>query len=113
MTENRGVNMPDRWRELDRVTAVAGIAGTVLLFTHITAISTLGEPGFNASTEDAAEFSRTGDTEWVAAAEATAALGMPVFLWFVAGLTTLLRRAEGAPAWRSTVALVSGVLVAA
>lgn len=37
---------------------------------------------------------------------------MLVFLWFVAGLTTLLRRAEGEPAWRSTAALVSGVLVA-
>lgn len=113
MIDNRSTLTRDRWRELDRVTGIAGILGTVLLFTPIIAISTLGEPGFTATREEAAEFFRNGDTVWVTAAEATAALGMLVFLWFVAGLTTLLRRAEGEPAWRSTVALVSGVLVAA
>ncbi len=102
-----------RWRELDRVTGIAGIIATVLLFAPIIAISAVGEPGFTATREEAAEFFRNGDTAWVTAAEATAAMGMLAFLWFVAGLTTLLRRAEGTPAWRSTVALVSGVLVAA
>lgn len=113
MTEDKGVHKRDRWRELDRATGIAGIIATILLFAPIIAISTLGEPGFNATREESAEFFQNGDTAWVTAAEATAALGMLAFLWFVAGLTTLLRRAEGAPAWRSTVALVSGVLVAA
>lgn len=113
MSEDLGVHKRDRWRELGRATGVAGIIATVLLFTPIIAISTLGEPGFNATREEAAEFFRNGDSAWVSAAEATAALGMVAFLWFVAGLTTLLRRAEGEPPWRSTVALVSGVLVAA
>jgi hypothetical protein len=103
----------DRWRELDRATGIAGILTTILLFTPIIAISTLGEPGFDASAAAAAEFFRAGDTAWVAAAGATAAIGMLAFVWFVAGLTTLLRRTESEPAWRSTVALVSGVLVAA
>ena len=111
--DERGAPQRDRWRELDRVTGIAGIAATLLLFAPIIAISTLGEPGFTATRDQAAEFFRNGDTAWVAAAEATAALGMLAFLWFVAGLTTLLRRAEPEPAWRSTVALVSGVLVAA
>lgn len=113
MSEDLGVHKRDRWRELCRATGVAGITATVLLFTPIIAISTLGEPGFDATREEAAEFFRNGDTAWVSAAEATAALGMVAFLWFAVGLTTLLRRAEGEPPWRSTVALVSGVLVAA
>lgn len=113
MTADASSRRRDRWRELERVTGIAGIVATVLLFAPIIAISTLGEPGFDATAEDAAEFFRAGDTGWVTAAEATAALGMLSFLWFVAGLTTLLRRTEGEPAWRSTVALVSGALVAA
>jgi hypothetical protein len=39
-----------------------------------------------------------------------AAIGI---LWFVVGLALLLRRAEGDPPWRSTIALVSGVLLTA
>lgn len=113
MIEDVGVPKRSRWRELDRVTGIAGILATVLLFAPIIAISTLGEPGFDATRAEAAGFFRSGDTAWVAAAEATAALGMLVFLWFVAGWTTLLRRVEGVPGWRSTVALVSGALVAA
>src|SRR5688572_29350817 len=92
MDDNQGTDRQDRWRELDRVTGIAGILSTLLLFTPIIAISTLGEPGFTATREEAAEFFRNGDTAWVTAAEATAALGMLAFLWFVAGLTTLLRR---------------------
>lgn len=113
MSNDRGAHGRGRWRELDRVTGIAGIAATVLVFAPIIAISTLGEPGFTASRQDAAEFFRRGDTGWIAAAEATAAIGMLAFLWFIGGLTTLLRQAEGRPAWRSTVALVSGALVAA
>ena len=39
-----------------------------------------------------------------------AAMGL---IWFVVGLALLLARAEGNPPWRSGVALVSGVLLAA
>lgn len=103
----------DRWRDLARTTGILALVAVVLLFAPIIAISTLGEPGFDASGEAAAEFFRIGDTAWIAVAEAAAAIGMLIFLWFVVGLTALLRRAEGEPAWRSTVALVSGTLVAA
>ena len=113
MTSDSGVRKRDKWRELERVTGIAGILATLLIFVPITAISTLGEPGFDASREEAAEFFQNGDTAWVSAASATAAVGMLAFLWFAAALTTLLRRAEGEPTWRSTVALVSAVLVAA
>jgi hypothetical protein len=104
---------PDRWRGLARTTGVTAIVAVVLLFAPIIAISALGEPAFDATNEEAAEFFRNADTPWIAAAEATASIGMLAFLWFVVGLTTLLRRVEGEPAWRSTVALVSGTVVAA
>jgi len=113
MTDANGTRKRDRWRELERVTGIAGILATVLIFAPITAISTLGEPGFDATRAQAAQFFVNGDTAWVTAATATASVGMLAFLWFAAALTTLLRRAEGEPAWRSTAALVSAVLVAA
>lgn len=103
----------ERWRGLARATGAAALVAVVLLFAPIIAISTVGEPAFDATNEEAAEFFRNTDTPWIAAAEATASVGMLAFLWFVVGLTTLLRRVEGEPAWRSTVALVSGTLGAA
>lgn len=103
----------ERWRRLARTTGVTALVAMVLLFAPIIAISAVGEPAFDATNEEAAEFFRNTDAPWIAAAGATASLGMLAFLWFVVGLTTLLRRVEGEPAWRSTVALVSGTLVAA
>ena len=103
----------ERWAGLARTTGIIGLVAVVVLFTPIIAISTLGEPAFDASADEAAAFfGRTG-TAWAMAAGAAAGLGMVVFLWFVAAFTTLLRRVEGPPAWRSTAALVSGALVAA
>ena len=113
MTDDSTTAIPERWSGLARTTGIMAIVAVVLLFVPIIAISTMGEPGFDATAEEAAAFFRAADTPWIAAAEATAAIGMLAFLWFVVGLTTLLRRLEGTPAWRSTVALVSGTLVAA
>ena len=42
-----------------------------------------------------------------------ALLGLVALTWFMVGLCLLLRRAEGEPSWRSTVALVFGALFAA
>jgi hypothetical protein len=108
-----GVRARDRWRDLDRVTGVAGLVATVVLFSPIIAISTLGEPGLDGSRDEIVQFFRAGEAAWVATAEATVTVGMLAFLWFVACLTTRLRRGEGEPAWRSTVALASGVILAA
>lgn len=111
MTGESVTRTRDRWRDLARMTGITALAAVVLLFTPIIAISTLGEPAFDATQDEAAEFFRGADAAWIPAAEATAALGMLVFLWFAVGLTTLLRRVEGDPTWRSTVALVSATLV--
>ena len=103
----------DRWSTLARTTGVTALIAVVLLFGPIIALSTAGEPPFDATQEEAATFFRNADVAWAHAAGATASIGMLAFLWFVVGLTTLLRRVEGEPAWRSTVALVSGTIVAA
>ena len=67
------------------------------------------------STRDqAAEFFRkAGDSSWYHASQATFALGMLALVWFLVGVTALLRRVEGEPAWRSTAALLSVTLFVA
>ena len=44
---------------------------------------------------------------------AVAGLAAIGWIWFVVGLCLLLGRAEGSPPWRSAVALVCGVILAA
>ncbi|MGH3371174.1 MAG: hypothetical protein ACRDPR_14380 [Nocardioidaceae bacterium] len=101
-----------RWARTAKATGWLGIGSSVLIFVPVIAISSLGEPPLEASTPDVATFFQDADTAWVQAAQATTSLGMVAFLWFVVGIAAVLRRAEGEPAWRSTIALVSGVLVA-
>jgi hypothetical protein len=105
---------PDQWATLARATGGAGLAGIVLIFAPIIAMSTLGEPAFDATREEAAAFFRnTAASSWADAAGTVALLGLVALTWFVVGLCLLLRRAEGEPPWRSTLALVFGALFAA
>ncbi|KRE21064.1 hypothetical protein [Agromyces sp. Soil535] len=113
MTEDIASRTPDRWRGLARTTGILALVAVVVLFAPTIAISSLGEPQFDATAEEAAAFFRNADTAWVVAAQATAAAAALVFLWFVVAFTTLLRRVESEPAWRSTAALASGVLASA
>lgn len=92
----------NRWRSLELTAGIAALVTVVLLFTPVTLLSTLGEPGFSGSADEITAFFRNVDEPWVGAAGATAALGMLVFLLFVVTFTSLLRRVEGEPAWRST-----------
>ena len=97
-----------------RATGGAGLAGIVLLFVPITAMSSLGEPAFEATREEVAVFFRnTAESSWADAAGTVALLGLVALTWFMVGLCLLLRRAEGEPPWRSTAALVFGALFAA
>ena len=92
-----------------RATGWAGLAGLVLVFVPIIAISSLGEPAFDATREEAAAFFRNiAESPWADAAGTVALLGLVALTWFMVGLCLLLRRAEAEPPWRSTVALVSG-----
>ena len=104
----------DSWHGVARNSGWAGLLGAVLLFAAIIPLGSLGEPPLEASTEDAADFIRkAAETSWVQPLQAVGAVGMIGLLWFLIGLSLLLRRAEGDPPWRSTVALGSAVLLPA
>jgi hypothetical protein len=97
-----------------RATGAAGLVGIVLVFVPIIALASLGEPPFDATREEVVAFFRnTAESSWVDLAEAVLLLGVVALTWFIVGFCLLLRRAEGEPAWRSTVALVFGALFAA
>jgi len=101
-----------RAHPLARTIGIAGLVGTVLLFAGLIAGSP-GEPPTDATTAAAAEFLRGLDTMWVRVAEVVADIAMFVLLWFMVGLALLLRRVEGDIPLRSTIAMLSGLLIAA
>ncbi|MEO6413415.1 MAG: hypothetical protein ABIO48_12595 [Pedococcus sp.] len=103
-----------RWDRLARQTGTAGIAGTVLLFAPVIAVSGLGEPPLHADEQEVvAFFDATAETGWFEATETVLLIGTLVLLWSLVGLGLLLRRAEGQPAWRSAMVVVSAGLFAA
>ena len=104
----------DTWNGMARTCGWAGLVGAVLLFGAIIPLGSLGEPPLEATTKEAADFIRNAaEAEWVQPVQAVGALGMIGLLWFLVGMAVLLRRAEGDPPWRSTVALASAVLLPA
>jgi hypothetical protein len=108
------MSQPDPWAALARATGAAGLAALVLVFVPIIALASLGEPAFDATSEEVAAFFRnTAESSWADAAEVVFLLGVVALTSFMVWLCLLLRRAEGEPPWRSTVALVFGALFAA
>jgi hypothetical protein len=118
MTEQTLLSAPpdraaDPWARLSRTTGVVGLAAFVLVFTPIIAVSTLGEPSFTATAEEAYAFLSRIGTGWADRADAVVVLAALTLVWFVAGLSLLLARAEGSPPWRAVAGLISGVLLPA
>jgi hypothetical protein len=95
-----------------RSTGLVGLVTIVVLFAAVIA-SASGEPPFLASPEEALAFYLNSTAGWVQAAMAVLGLAAIGWIWFVVGLCLLLARAEGSPPWRSAVALLSGVILAA
>ena len=103
-----------RWARLARHTGVAGIAGALLLFAPVIAVSGLGEPPLHADEREVvAFFDATSKAGWYEPVETVFLIGALVLLWSLVGLGLLLRRAEGQPAWRSAMVVVSAGLFAA
>jgi hypothetical protein len=102
----------DQWSTLARVTGFVGLFGVVALSVPMAAVASAGEPGFEATAAQALTFFRDAQVGWVRPVAPLAGLAMLAILWFVVGITKLLGRAEGDPHWRSTIALVSGVILA-
>ena len=103
----------DPWARLARATGIVGLSTLVLIFTPIVAISTLGEPPFTATTEQAHAFLANASATWAGVATAALNVAAISLIWFVVGLSLLLARAEGSPPWRSVGALVTGALLPA
>jgi len=97
------------WQRLDRVTGVAGLAATVLIFVPVD-VGTRPESSFTATATEFLTCYRSSDTVAAPFRSFVFSVGLITFLWFVVALTTLLRRAEGEPPWLSAIAMGSGVL---
>lgn len=100
------------WRRLGRVTGVTGLAAVALIFVPIV-VGTRPEPPFNAPATEFLTYYRSPHTAASEFRSLFLTVGLITFVWFVVALTTLLRRAEGEAPWRSTIAMVSGVLLVA
>ena len=100
------------WRRLGRVTGIAGLAAVVLIFVPIVA-GTRPEPAFQAPATEFLAYYRSPNTPGAEVRSFPLTMGLIAFVWFVVALTMLLRRAEGEAPWRSTIAMVSGVLLVA
>ena len=96
------------WQRLGRVTGVAGLAAVVLLVVVL--VGSRAEPPFAAGADEFLTHYQSPNT----VASEPRSFGLTValvsFVWFVVALSTVLRRAEGEGPWRSSVAMVSGVL---
>jgi hypothetical protein len=101
------------YRTLVRATGVIGIVFMVLLFGPIIALSTAGEPPLDATASEAVKYFGNIEANWAQLALATSTLGWIGSLWFFVAFGYLLRRVEGDPPWRSTIATLSGALLAA
>ena len=100
------------WQRLGRVAGFAGLATMILIFVPI-AVGTRPEPPFNAPATEFLTYYRSPNTPAAQFRSFVFTVGLITFAWFVVALTILLRRAEGEAPWRSTIAMVSGVLLVA
>jgi len=98
---------------LARTTGIIGIALLVLLFGPVIALASAGEPPLEATAAEAVAYFGNLQATWAQLTMTVLTLGMMASLWFFVALGCLLRRAEGEPPWRSAIATLSGVLLAA
>lgn len=98
-------------RRLGRVTGIAGLVSVALIFG--TLIGTREEPAFTSPAGEFLTHYQSPNTIAAPLRSFVFTVGLVSFVWFAGTLTTLLRRAEGEPSWRSTVAAASGVLFVA
>ena len=96
----------DPWRQLARVTGVAGLLAAVLVLGPISAASGQ-EPGFSGTAVEVRAFFLSTSGSAHAFGSALATVGLVTILWFGTALSVLSARAEGVPAWRSAIAAVS------
>ena len=111
VTNRRVLSEP--YTVLARATGIIGIVFMVLLFGPIVALSTASEPPLDATASEAVKYFGNIEANWAQLALAVSTLGWIGSLWFFVAFGYLLRRVEGNPPWRSTIATLSGALLAA
>lgn len=103
-----------RRRILFLSTGIAGIAAVVLANGAQGFVQVGGsEPPFDASAAVIHDFFDARVPTLYAVGSYLGVLAAVVLLWFVAGMHALLRDAEGDPPWRSTAALLAGLVYVA
>ncbi|GAA4558330.1 hypothetical protein [Planotetraspora kaengkrachanensis] len=102
---------PPAHRALLSTIGAAGMAATLLLFGAQGFLQAGGaEPAFDADAAEIQTFFDTRGPELFSAGAYVSLLGLVAFLWFLGGVHALLRHSEEPQAWRSAIALVSGVV---
>ena len=96
------------WRRLGVVAGIAGL--TAMILTPVALVGTRPEPEITATATEFLTYCQSPNTVAVVRVHTH---WLVSFVWFVGALTTLPRRAEGEAAWRSAIALGSGVLFVA
>jgi hypothetical protein len=95
---------------MSATTGIAGLAGIVLVAVSQALVQVGGgEPEFDAPAAEILSFFEARNDTLYAAGSVLGVLAALALLWFFAGIWAVLREAEGPPAWRSVVALASGI----
>jgi hypothetical protein len=111
MTDIAPISGAVAWQRLGRVTGVTGLAAVVLIFVVL--VGTRQEPPFTAAADEFLTHYRSPNTVASDFRSFAFTIALVTFVWFVVALSTMLRRAEGEAPWRSSIAMVSGVLFVA
>lgn len=112
MTNTAPTSHAVAWQRLGRITGAAGLAAVVLILVPVV-VGTRPEPAFNAAAAEVLAYYRSSETVAAPFRSFVFTVGLVTFVWFVGALSTLLRRVEGEAAWRSAIAMGSGVLCVA
>jgi hypothetical protein len=103
-----------QWRTMSVSTGIAGLAGFVGVAVSQALVQVGGsEPAFDAPGQEILGFFEARHENLYAAGSFVGLIAVLALLWFFAGFWAVLRSAEGAPAWRSVVALGSGLAAVA
>ncbi|MEV6266649.1 hypothetical protein AB0L64_05765 [Kribbella sp. NPDC051936] len=98
------------WRTMSVTGAASGLAGLVLVGTSQALVQVGGgEPAFDASGDEILRFFEARHDTLYAIGTYLGLLAVLALACFVSVLWVVLREAEGQPAWRSAIALTSGV----
>ena len=101
-----------QWRTMSVSTGIAGLASIALVAGSQALVQVGGgEPAFDAPADEILSFFEARNDTLYAAGSFLGLIAALALLWFFAGLSAVLRAVEGEPAWRSVVALASGIVV--